>query len=75
MSEGRTFEPTIREDGLVLAGGMALFTVDEGGRLVFEDRYRVRCRARGTDDVPVDVVELVEVLLDYLRERGAGWAP
>lgn len=71
MSEGHTFEPVIREDGMVLAGGMALFSVD-GGRLVFEDRYRVRCRARGTDDVPVDAVELLEAILDYLRRGQDG---
>ena len=73
MSEGnRTFEPTIREDGLVLAGGMALFSVDGAGRLVFDDRYGARCRARGTDDVSVDAVELLEAILDYLRRGQYG---
>ena len=65
---GRTFPPTLREDH-ILAGGMTLFQVDDEGRLVFEDRYRRRCIARGTDDVPVHVLDLMELLLERFRQQ------
>ena len=64
-----TFRPVIREDGTAQAGGMSLFRVDDEGRVVFADRYRARCRARGTDDVPVDVLELLDALTEHLRAR------
>ena len=63
---GRTFRPTIRENQ-ILAGGMRIAEVDDEGRVIFEDRYRRRCLARGSDDVPVDLVELLELLLQHYR--------
>ena len=66
----RTFKPTIRE-GQILAGGMRIAEVGSEGQLVFEDRYRRRCVARGTDDVQVDLMELLEALLHHYGE-GAG---
>jgi hypothetical protein len=69
-TNGRTFKPTIIERQ-ILAGGMRIAEVDDEGRVIFEDRYRRRCLARGTDDVPVDVLELLEALLVHYRE-GAG---
>ena len=65
---GRTFKPVIQE-GLILAGGMRIAEVDDEGRVIFEDRYRRRCLARGTDDVPVDVLELLEALLAHYRQE------
>jgi hypothetical protein len=67
-----TFQPVIREDGRVEAGGMTLFDLDlEGGpRMVFDDRCRTRAMARGTPDVPVDILALMEKILDALRGRG-----
>jgi len=67
---GRTFKPTIIEQR-ILAGGMTIAEVDDEGRVIFQDRYRRRCLARGTNDVPVDLVELLEALLYHYRE-GAG---
>jgi hypothetical protein len=69
MTEPRTFKPAIHE-GRILAGGLAIAEVTPDGRLVFDDGYRDRCRARGTPDVPVDVCELVECVLAFLRENG-----
>ena len=66
----RTFKPTIRE-GQILAGGMRIAEVGDGGQIVFEDRYRRRCLARGTDNVPVDLMEFLETLMHHYRE-GAG---
>ena len=63
---GKAFPPTIQENR-VLAGGVTLFQVDDEGRVIFEDRYRRRCIARGSDDVPVDLLELLEVLSTYYR--------
>ena len=67
---GRTFKPTIIERQ-ILAGGMRICEVDDEGRVIFDDRFRRRCVARGTDDVPVDVLDLMNLLLDFYRE-GAG---
>ena len=67
---GRTFKPTIIERQ-ILAGGMRIAEVDDEGRVIFDDRFRRRCVARGTDDVPVDVLDLMNLLLDFYRE-GAG---
>ena len=67
---GRTFKPTIIERQ-ILAGGMRIAEVDDDGRVIFDDRFRRRCVARGTDDVPVDVLDLMNLLLDFYRE-GAG---
>jgi len=66
----RTFKPTIIERQ-ILAGGMRICEVDDEGRVIFDDRFRRRCVARGTDDVPVDVLDLMNLLLDFYRE-GAG---
>ena len=63
---GRTFRPVIRE-GHILAGGMRLCEVDDEGRVIFEDRFRRRCLARGTDDVPVYLLDLLEALLDHYQ--------
>ena len=65
-NNGRTFKPVIQENR-ILAGGMTIAQVDDEGRVIFEDRYRRRCLARGTDDVPVDVLELLEALLAHYR--------
>ena len=67
---GRTFKPTIIERQ-ILAGGMRICEVDDSGRVIFDDRFRRRCVARGTDDVPVYVIDLMELLLEHYRE-GAG---
>ena len=64
---GRTFKPTIIERQ-ILAGGMRIAEVDDDGRVIFEDRYRRRCLARGTDDVPVDLLDLLEAILGYYQE-------
>ena len=72
MSESkRTFPPTIREDGRVLAGGLTLFEVTADGRLAFEDRFRRRCQERGTPDVEVDLSDLLDQLLYHfaLKDR------
>jgi hypothetical protein len=66
----RTFKPTIIERQ-ILAGGMRIAEVDDEGRVIFEDRYRRRCLARGTDAVPVDLMDLLEELLRHYGE-GAG---
>ena len=63
---GKAFPPKL-QDNRVLAGGVTLFQVDDEGRVIFEDRYRRRCVARGSDNVPVDLVELLELVLDYYR--------
>ena len=63
-SNGRTFKPTIIERQ-ILAGGMRIAEVDDEGRVIFEDRYLRRRLARGTDDVPVDVLE---ALLAHYRQ-------
>ena len=60
----RTFKPEISEDGTILAGGMKIGTVRETD-WVFPDRYLRRCQARGTEDVPVSLSELVDALLDF----------
>ena len=62
----KAFPPTLQENR-VLAGGVTLFQVDDEGRVIFEDRYRRRCVARGSDNVPVDLLELLEVLSAYYR--------
>ena len=63
---GKSYPPTLQENR-ILAGGVTLFQVDDEGRVIFEDRYRRRCVARGSDSVPVDLVELLELVLDYYR--------
>jgi hypothetical protein len=62
----RTFKPTIRERQ-ILAGGMRIAEVDDEGRVIFADRFRRRCLARGTDDVPVDLLDLLEAILHHYR--------
>ena len=63
---GKAFPPTLQENR-ILAGGVTLFQVDDEGRVIFEDRYRRRCVARGSEDVPVYLVDLLEVVLNYYR--------
>ena len=63
---GKAFPPTLQENR-ILAGGVTLFQVDDEGRVIFEDRYRRRCIARGSDAVPVDLLELLETVLMYYR--------
>ena len=65
---GRTFRPVIQENR-ILAGGMTLFGVSDDGRLIFDDRFKRRCIARGTDDVPVHVLDLMELLLERFRQQ------
>ena len=62
----RTFKPVIRK-GHILAGGMRLCQVDDEGRVIFEDRYRQRNR---TGDVPVDLMELLDVILGHYQDGG-----
>lgn len=70
MTEPRTFRPTIQEDGTVRAGGMALGQVDpHTGQLIRYDRYRRRCYERGTPDVRVDLVELMEAIVRFIETR------
>ena len=72
-SSEMTFKARITEDGQAQAGGLTLFRVDSAtGSLVFEDRYRRRQWARGTEDVPVDVCALLDLLLLYLMGRYEG---
>ena len=67
MTEPRTFRPVVRDDGTVQAGGLCLGRVDsQAGHLVRHDRYLRRCYERGTPDVRVDLVELVEAITDYI---------
>ncbi len=63
----KTFKPTIKENQ-VLAGGMRLFDVDDEGQIIFPDRYRARCEQRGTPDVRVDLGELLDELLRFMRQ-------
>ena len=62
----RTFKPTIKQDGTILAGGVRLGEVRRGEVWVFEDPCFTRQNARGTPDVPVPLYDLVEALLDHL---------
>jgi len=61
-----SFRPIIR-DNHIIAGGVRLAELDAQGRLIFEDRYRNRCLARGTPSVPVDLLELLQLLVDHYR--------
>ena len=60
------YEPIIR-NGEVLAGGITIATVDDEGRIIFEDRYERRCVARGSNNVPVRLVDLMAVILEHYR--------
>jgi len=60
--------PIMRE-GEILAGGMRLFRVDDEGRVIFEDRYRRRCIARGSDDVTVYLTDLLDIITRHYQER------
>ena len=62
----RTFKPLIRENGTILAGGMEIGEVRRGEVWVFEDPCFTRQNARGTEDVPVTLHDLVEALIDHL---------
>ena len=62
----RTFKPTIKEDGSILAGGMKLGQVVET-EWVFDDRFLRRCQARGTDNVSVTLYDIVELLLEHVE--------
>ena len=65
-----TFPPKVEDDGTIRAGGLSFGQLTNDGKLVQRDRYANRCRARGTDDVAVDLVELMDAVMAYLRERG-----
>ena len=62
----KAFPPTLQENR-VLAGGVTLFQVDDEGRVIFEDKFKQRCLARGGKDIPVDVLDLLEIVLEYYR--------
>ena len=64
--DSRTFKPAITEDGKVLAGGMKI-AVLRGSCLVFEDDLYARVNRRDTPDVPVDLAELVDAVIERLR--------
>jgi len=66
MNKDDGFQPTLRENR-VLAGGLTLFELDDQGRLIFEDRYRNRCAGRGTPDVPVSLMALLDLILAHYR--------
>jgi len=64
-----TFKPRLTEDGKLQAGGMTLTEVDlETGQLVYTDRYRNRCIARGGTVVRVDLLDVLEAIMARLRE-------
>lgn len=67
MSNG-TFRPVIRENQ-ILAGGITVAQVDDEGRIIFTDRYRRSCHVRGTANVPIDLAELLEVIVEHYREK------
>ena len=71
-TEQDTFKPTIRE-GEILAGGLRIAEITPDGHLIFNDRYRRRCHARGTPNVPIDVCELVEAIIDHISSYGPQW--
>lgn len=60
------FRPIVQEDGSVVAGGMRIAQVSDEGTLVFEDRWQQRRHARGTDDVPVDLTDLIDAVIVHL---------
>ena len=62
----RTFKPKIAEDGTIRAGGMNIGEVRRGELWVFEDPCFTRQNARGTQEIPVALHDLVEALLDHL---------
>jgi len=59
----KTFKPVLKEDGSILAGGMKVAQL-RGRELVWEDDYHPRANARGTPDVPVDVQDLLDLLIE-----------
>ena len=65
-----TFEPVIRENE-ILAGGVRLGRL-EGTQLVLEDRWQARCRQRGTQEVRVELEELLDRLLRHYQ-NGNQW--
>ena len=70
MTNQRTFRPTIQDDGAVRAGGLELFRVDPlTGQLVRRDRYLRRCHERGTEDVRVELLELVQEIVRFIETR------
>jgi len=70
----RTYPPTVTENGQLKAGGCTLGKVEAGPEgeplLVIEDRYRRRCQARGTKDVPVDLERAAEEARRYIEGKG-----
>jgi hypothetical protein len=73
-AQKRTFAPTVTEDGQLRAGGCALGRVEAGPNgepiLCVPDRYRRRCQARGTKDVPVNLEEAAEVARKFISGEG-----
>lgn len=62
----KSFQPVIQENE-IRAGGMKIAEIRDGC-LVFEDRWRNRCVARGTPDVPVELWDLLEELRLFYEE-------
>jgi hypothetical protein len=62
----RIFRPVVTPDGQLQAGDCTLARVettsDGGPVLVFRDRYRRRCEARGSEDIRVWLRELVDAV-------------
>ena len=69
MADRITFPPQIDESGQLRVGGVRLGELRDG-QLVIPDRYQRRCQARGTEDVPVDLVELVAEIIRYYQGVG-----
>ena len=66
----KTFPPQIDDRGMVRAGGVTLFELRQAGQLVVPDRWERRCQERGTNDVPVDLVELFAEIIRYYQGAG-----
>ena len=62
----RTFRPVILDDGTILAGGLRIAQLRESC-LVFEDDFHPRANKRQTPDVPVDLRDLMDAVLERMR--------